>query len=132
MARFVTLQLSDNTKAVFESADNGGLEDLGGPASSREIAVAELEGVATAAGLVCRSLRRRMEPDEITLEIGLGFSTEVGWFFAKSSLDGSLKVKVKWAKEVRQEETGQAIQAAGMHQSTPFAATEGLDSGQPE
>lgn len=119
MAKFVRVPLPGGGEALFESADTGGLEDLGGADPTREDAVAELEMVATAAGVVCDSLRERMKPDEITLEIAIGVSADVGWFFAKSSLDGSLKVKVKWMKEIRQQDLAQAELSARTQQAMP-------------
>lgn len=37
-----------------------------------------------------------MKPDELELEIGVALSGEVGWFFAKSELDASIKLTLKW------------------------------------
>jgi hypothetical protein len=52
--------------------------------------------IASAAGEVCKDFRDKLKPDELEMEIGVGLSGEVGWFFAKSGLDASIKVTLTW------------------------------------
>jgi Trypsin-co-occurring domain 1 len=61
-----------------------------------EGAAGRLEGIAVAAEQVCAALRTRFKPSELQLELGVGLSGEVGWFFAKSAVEGSLKVTLTW------------------------------------
>lgn len=59
-------------------------------------AAGRLEAIGQAAERVYESLRERLGPDSIEMEIGVGLSAEVGWFVAKSSAEGSLTLKFTW------------------------------------
>jgi hypothetical protein len=98
MADFARVTLADGTKVLFEDpgADLVSLRTSAPDVDDVEPDVARLETIAHAAGQVSTSLRDRLAPDELTLEIGVGLSGEVGWFFAKSSVEGSLKITVTW------------------------------------
>jgi hypothetical protein len=54
--------------------------------------------LAQGAGIVASTFRERLTPDEVGLEIAVGFSAEVGWFFAKSELEAIITLSLKWAK----------------------------------
>jgi len=100
VAEFVRFTLDDGSEVMFESAESdlvaqhGGSPDVGDGGRLTE----RLQGVASAAEQVAGALRSRLAPDEVSLELGLQVSGEVGWFFAKSAGEGSIKVTLKWAK----------------------------------
>jgi hypothetical protein len=98
MADFVKFKLDDGSEVFFESAEadlvqlHGGQAEVanGGPLSGR------LAVVASAAEQVAVSLRERVQPHEVALEFGMKVSGEMGWFFAKSQAEGTIKVTLKW------------------------------------
>ena len=101
MAEFVRFTLDDGSQVVFESAESdlvtlhGGQADVvdGGRLQTR------LESVAAAAEQVAVSMRSRLEPDQVMLELGLKASGEVNWwFFAKNQAEGTIKVTVTWTR----------------------------------
>ena len=100
VAEYVKYTLDDGTEVFFESAESdlvqlhGGEPDVrdGGRLSER------LRGVAEAAEQVAGELRKRLVPDEVSLEFGLKVAGEVNWwFFAKNQAEGTIKVTLKWA-----------------------------------
>lgn len=97
MADFVSVKLADGSEVLFQTAESDPVQLRGGGV---EVVAAEgtgrLETIAEAAGELCAALRKRVKPDEVQLEIGVGLSGEVGWFFAKSTVEGSLKVTLSW------------------------------------
>jgi hypothetical protein len=99
VAEFVRFTLDDGSEVVFESAESDLVAQHGGPPEVREGGrLAErLRGVAEAAGQVAGSLRSRLAPDEVSLELGLQVSGGVGWFFTKSAGEGTIKVTLTWA-----------------------------------
>jgi hypothetical protein len=98
MADFVEVTLDDNTKVLFQTVESDLVRDHGGPPVIERVdaAMDQLEAIATATQRVCRSFQQKMRPDEIALEVGVGLSGEVGWFFAKSQMEGTLKVLLTW------------------------------------
>jgi hypothetical protein len=98
VADFVSVVLADGTQVTFQSAESDFVELHGGsPVVERyEGAVAGLSALASAAQGVAESFREKVQPDELELEIAIGLSGEVGWFFAKSALDASIKLTLKW------------------------------------
>ena len=54
-----------------------------------DAAAGRLEAIGVAAEQVYRSLRDRLQPDAVEMEIAVGLSAEVGWFVAKSAASGS-------------------------------------------
>lgn len=101
MADFVKVDMGDGTEVLFQSAESDLVRAHGGGADIEELDAAahRLEDIAAAAHKVSQTMRERMTPDELTLEIGVGLSGEIGWFFAKSSLDASLKVTLTWTNK---------------------------------
>ena len=85
--------------ALFQSAESDlvasytGRADIGTVADT---AAGRLEAIADAAEEVYRSLRSKLHPDVVEMEIAVGLSGEVGWFVAKSSATGSLKLTLTW------------------------------------
>ena len=104
MADFVKVDIGDGTQVLFQSTESDLVRAHGGGADVEELdkAADRLEDIAAAAHKVSTTLRERMSPDELALEIGVGLSGEVGWFFAKSSLDASLKVTLTWTSKVKE------------------------------
>lgn len=101
MSEFVKFVLDDGTEVFFQSAE-GDLVELhsGGPDVSDGGRLAtRLEAVASAARQVAKSLRSQLTPDEVALEFGVGVSGEVGWFFAKSQVEGTIKVTTTWRRD---------------------------------
>jgi len=99
MAEFVRFTLDDGSEVLFESAESDLVALHGGPPEVRDGGklTARLQGVAEAAEEVAGSLRSRLVPDEVSLEIWLKVSGGVNWFFAKAQGEGTIKVTVKWA-----------------------------------
>lgn len=98
MADFIRVDMGGGTEVLFEAMESDLVSTHGGEADVRELeeATNRVEDIAVAAQQLTTSLREKMTPDEITLEIGVGLSGEVGWFFAKSTANASLKVTVTW------------------------------------
>ena len=96
MADFVSVTLEDGSEVLFESAESDLVALRGGAAEIVPAGTVDrLAGIAEAAGQL-RSSLKALDPDELKLEIGIGLSGEVGWFFAKSSMEGNLKVTLTW------------------------------------
>lgn len=96
---------------LFEAAESDLVAPHGGAPEVREMAdsaAGRLEAIAEAAEQVYRSVRDRLGPDTVEMEIAAGLSGEVGWFVAKSSVSGGLKLTLTWepGKESAQAEPG--------------------------
>lgn len=104
MANFVKVDIGDGTEVLFQSTKSDLVRAHGGPADVEELdmAVHRLEDIAAAAHKVSTTLRERMTPDELALEIGVGVSGKAGWFFANSSLDANLKVTLTWTSKLKE------------------------------
>lgn len=100
MADFVEVQLDDETTVIFQSAESDLVRPHGGGGTVEryQAAMERLESMGRATKRVADSFRERMEPDELSLEIGIGLSGEVGWFFAKSELETTLTLTLTWKK----------------------------------
>ena len=96
MTGFVTLVLDDGTEVSFQAAESDLVQQRGGPQEVEQESLTRLTALADAAQGVAQSFRDRVKPDELTIEIGVGLSGEVGWFFAKSGLDASIKLTLTW------------------------------------
>lgn len=101
MAEFLSVALEDGSTVLFQSPGEDLVGRRGGSSEIKEVdpGLARLETLAHAASSLCGSLRDQVTPDEICLELGAGLSGEVGWFFAKSSLDASIKITLTWKKD---------------------------------
>jgi hypothetical protein len=86
------------TEVVFQSAESDLVTPRGGsPVVERyEAAMEALDAIAHATDRVARSFAEKMKPDELALETGVGLSGEVGWFFAKSEVEATLKLTLTW------------------------------------
>ena len=91
MAEFVRFTLDDGSEVMFESAESDLVAQHGGPPDVRDGGrlTERLQGAAEAAEQVAGSLRSRLAPDEVSLELGLKVSGTVNWFFAKSAGEGT-------------------------------------------
>ncbi|MCL2317346.1 MAG: hypothetical protein FWC46_09735 [Actinomycetia bacterium] len=98
MARFLSVALDDGTTVLFETAESGLAEKRSVTADARDVEPwpGRLESIADQAGALCSALRKRLAPDEVSLELGATLSGEVGWFIAKSSLEAAVKITVTW------------------------------------
>lgn len=103
MAEFLRVTLDDGTTVLFQNPEEDLVSRRGGPPEIEKVdpGLAGLESLAHAAAALCGSLRKRLSPDEVCVELGAGLSGEVGWFFAKSSLDASVKISLTWKKPER-------------------------------
>ncbi|MFD2082904.1 hypothetical protein SAMN05421678_1184 [Actinopolymorpha cephalotaxi] len=112
MADFVAVPIAEDAPdersgegpplVLFETAEADLVELHGGRPDVGELAAGtagHLEAIGAAAEQVYRSLRARLQPDTVEMEISIGLSGEVGWFVAKSSASGSLKLKLAWKPE---------------------------------
>ena len=114
MAEFLRFTLDDGSEVMFESAESDLVAPRGGQPVVREGGrlTDRLHGVAEAAEEIAGSLRSRLAPDEVSLEVGLKVSGGVNWFFARAQSEGTIKVTVKWTgnvaatASVAQPETG--------------------------
>src|SRR5690349_24321808 len=72
VAEFVRFTLDDGSEVLFESAESDLVAQHGGPPEVRDGGklTARLQEVAEAAEEVAGSLRARLAPDEVSLEVG--------------------------------------------------------------
>lgn len=100
MTDFIELQLESGVEVIFESAEGSLVRQHGGePVVERyEGAMRALNLMAETIAATAQSFREKIAPDEIELQVGIGLSGEVGWFFAKSALEASITMKATWKK----------------------------------
>jgi hypothetical protein len=101
MADFLRVELEDGSVALFEAAESDLVSMHSGRPDVEEAAAAtteRLEGVARAAAAMAKRVRETVDPHEIALEVAVGLSGEVGWFLAKSTASGSVKLTLKWTR----------------------------------
>jgi hypothetical protein len=98
MSDFLQLTLDDGTLVLFQSAESDLVREHGGGADVEKVteSLDRMQAIAVAAKEMCQTFRDKLMPDELTLELGIGISGEVGWFFAKSEADASIKITIKW------------------------------------
>lgn len=99
MVDFLKVDL-DGTEVLIQSAESDLVRLHGGEPEVRKVEAAgdQLQTIAVAAERVAAKLREKLEPDELQLEVGVGLSGEVGWFFAKSQVEATLNVTLTWKK----------------------------------
>ena len=102
---------SRRSVVLFEAAESDLVAMHGGEPEVRDMAesaAGRLEAIADAAEQVYRSVSDRLGPDTVEMEIAVGLSGEVGWFVAKSSVSGGLKLTLTWepGKESLSREVG--------------------------
>jgi hypothetical protein len=85
--------LFETAESDLVSLHRGGRPDV---QELAEDAGGRLAAIADAAEQVYRSVADRLHPDRVELELSVGLSGEVGWFVAKSSATGGLKLKLSW------------------------------------
>jgi len=100
MATFVEVTLENGNIVYFQSTGETGVELQGGPLKIEKVdqKTARLETLASEAASLCTSLRERLSPDEITVELKAGINGKIGWFFAESNLDTSITITATWRK----------------------------------
>jgi Trypsin-co-occurring domain 1 len=98
VADFLEVVLDDGSVAVFQTAEADLVAQHSGEAvvERYEAATDALASMAEATKRVSRSFIKAISPDEVQLEIGIGLSGQVGWFFAKSEIDATLKLTLTW------------------------------------
>lgn len=101
VADFLRVELPDGSVVLFEAPESDLVSMHGGRPEVEEVnaELGRLEGVARGAASLAQRMREAVEPDEISLEVSLGLSGEVGWFFAKTSANGAVKMTLKWKKD---------------------------------
>lgn len=97
VSKYVPVVLDDGTIVHFEEARSE--PSRGGPKQSADVAVQSLGEIAQAATKLNETLKEKLQPDVLTLEIAIGLSAEVGWFFARSTAEGNLKLTLQWKRE---------------------------------
>jgi hypothetical protein len=99
--------MDDGSTVLFENADDGFIQQRGGRDRTESVdpKLTHLDNLASSTALLCESLRQRLAPDEISLELGVKLSGEAGWFIAKSSLEGSVKITVTWKQTVSDDKS---------------------------
>lgn len=97
MRKFAEVQANDGTVVQFELASADTYRGQGRPKDAT-VELQQLSEIAEAASTVSETLRQRLAPDTLKLEVAVGLSAEVGWFFAKSTADGNLKLTLEWKK----------------------------------
>ena len=98
MSDFIELTLDDGTPVLFQTVESNLVRDHSGSADVEKstAAMGRLKSIALATESISKSLRDKLAPDEFEMETGIGLSGEVGWFFAKSEMEASMKVTVTW------------------------------------
>ena len=99
VADFLRVTL-DGTEVLIQSAESDLVRLHGGEPEVRTVEAAgeQLQTIAVVAERVATKLREKLAPDELQLEVGVGLSGEVGWFFAKSHAEATLNVTLTWKK----------------------------------
>lgn len=96
---FTEVDLGNGTVVTFE------IEDGVSPMDYSDRGFAELEKMAQGADALAKTFRKWVTPDEIALELSVGLSGEVGWFFAKSKLEAVMTLSLKWNNPVPDDPT---------------------------
>jgi hypothetical protein len=106
MGALVEFLLEDGSTIFFEAADgtsggsSGGLVQEHGGVSSAGFGgrlQEQMERVAAAAQEVAATLRKKLTPDEIEVELGVTVSGTAGVFmFASSRAESAITVRLKW------------------------------------
>lgn len=101
MADFVQFELEDGTPVLFETEESNLVRRHGGAGELSEGGALgeKLTGAAETAQAVSKTLRERLHPDELTLELGLKVSGQANWFVAKAQTEGNIKVTLKWTND---------------------------------
>ena len=101
MADFVRYTLDDGSEVLFETAE-AELVSLHGAGHTEQDGgrlAGKLHGIAATAAQVADSMREKLEPDELSLELGVKVGGEAGvWFFAKNSAEATITVTLTWKK----------------------------------
>ena len=101
MADFVEYTLDDGTTVLFESAE-ASLVDLRGGAPDKAEGgrlATRLAGIAKTAGQVAAGIRAELEPDELSVALGVKVAGELNvWFFAKNQAEATINVTATWKK----------------------------------
>jgi NTP-dependent ternary system trypsin peptidase co-occuring protein len=98
VAEFVRFELEDGTSVLVETAESDLVRQHASDQKPTEGGVLgdKLVGAAETAEVVSKTLRQRLSPDELTLELGLKVSGQANWFVAKAQTEGTIKVTLKW------------------------------------
>lgn len=98
MSDFIEIVLDDGTPVLFQTAESDLVRNHSGGVKIEKTtsAASRLQAIAMATEKISKSLRAKLAPDEFTMEIGVGLSGEVGWFFAKSDAEASIKATITW------------------------------------
>lgn len=104
MSEIIRVDLGDGFQARVQSTDYyaSGTTRGGGSASDPELSkeVTKLHDAVHATAHVAKSIRADLAPDRLELKVSLGLSGEVGWFFAKSAVDGVFELTLEWERNV--------------------------------
>ena len=104
----VLFQTAESDLVSLHRGGRPDVEELAEDAGGR------LSAIADAAEQVYRSVADRLHPDRVELELSVGLSGEVGWFVAKSSATGGLKLRLSWdTPPSRVANAGDEVEVAG-------------------
>jgi len=95
---FIEVTLEDGTPVLFQTVESDLVRNHTGKpeVEKASAALGRLKSIALATESISKSLREKLGPDEFEMEIHVGLSGEVGWFFAKADTEASMKVTVRW------------------------------------
>lgn len=98
MSDFIEVTTDDGIQVLFQTAESDLVRNHSGmpDVAKAKAAMDRIRSIALATSSVCKSFRDEIAPDELTMEIGIGLSGEVGWFFAKSEMEASMQVTLTW------------------------------------
>lgn len=98
MSRYLSIELDDGSKLLFESSEH---ELVRSQSEADKIEpvdphLAKLDTLAKGAAALCASLREHLKPDGISLTIGATLQGKVGWVIAESTASASVSITVSW------------------------------------
>jgi len=102
MAQFVSYTLENGSRVYFESAEASLVSLRGGKPDVEDAGQLgdRLNNIAAVADEISHGLRQRLGPDEIELNFGVKVSGAVNWwFFARTSGEAAIGVKLTWKGE---------------------------------
>ena len=97
MASFARVTLNDGSEIYVQTIEDHPLPD--GLGLNANPSLAAIEKVASAADEASKKFRELLKPDEIALEVSVGFSAAVGWFWAKSEAEATIKLSLSWKSD---------------------------------
>lgn len=102
MSGIVRVDLGDGVQARVQATDSYASTTTRGGGNAREPnlskEITRLQDAVHATARVANAIRADLVPDRLELKVSLGLSGEVGWFFAKSAVDGVFELTLEWER----------------------------------